>query len=1190
MRFAWFAVVFFVFFLSKSFVPSSTPHTRTLKDDENDKGTSRTLAGIFTLRKTHHTRHSSTDQEPPPPKPVGEEKKKGHNRAVSLFSGKGSSALRTAGNEGGSRWTHKHPIRALLRVRHATDDFWVLEKGGLVTRYASKNGVDFLTAGSFHMAHYNDASMMVLCGQHHIWLTGQDIVEIRDVKGKMITKVSCNMTTVALHYPIPGLPPTGLWSGGHNGRLYLYMDEDSVKGKDAVRTLIMGTMVKVDVVTEVWNGFSGERELWVVQGSTVTIVHEARGKLADVSSILSEGVTCFRQVGSVLWCGTPVGSIRCVDIAARRLVRILEGERESRVCDLVASAGRVWASRGNGAVSVYGAHSGLLIEDEPLSQAHLVLAENHVPLALIEHAGGGSFHLISGGADKSVALWDQRQDPGTTPDTTPDESSETDSASSKGASGAAAAAASPPALDVGDGRVRAVTGPVPKLHIPVSSSARRKTTFGRQGSAGDVYEVESVNASSPPMDEDGSEGLGQKKKGGKKRVLTKLYVAVQSHELDKVEKEIAAMLAKRPTDITEEAFMAAALDRRGPKNRTALHVAALGEDVNLVKLLLDHKANIAAQDKTGLVAVQMASHPDIKALLLAAHTAAGIEVVAAPVPPAAPGSARRASLHTTGPPPSRARSHVRHKSGGVGSVGSIPSSGKTSPRSKSPRMPAGDAIALPQVSPAVKKALLRQRSSAAILNRKKDSGRTSTLSSPYVDRERRDDESSATLIQSFVRMRLARKELRILRQVREKCRNTVAEILKTEETYVRTLDLIINKLRPAMAAPAFRSVIPNEHDIQILFPSSLNMLYQAHHDWLAQLKERVANWTPVTCVGDLFLLLSPYLRMYSVYVSNFELSSNKIRDLRRRPGADFDAQVRELFLRCGSPPGDLPSLLITPVQRIPRYVLLLKDLLKSTSPQHPDYNNLLRAVKIMTDTTVLVDRKADDAKNAQKVMEVAESIQDTHVSLVQPNRRWVRDGPIYLVVDVGDVRWVHAVLFSDILLLSKVIAQQASRKTGDGGGGGGGKTPSVPKGVVEPKRYLKELPLLGASVHDILDKQEMDESHQWMFVVSSPKITFVFKASSAADKIGWMSAIEQSIALSSEGLQTRRPPPLLSPTSDEHRRKAGDSKQHRSGGSVMSEEDDITMSAEILSPTGSERKTNPSTSKSSESHEDTGGV
>jgi hypothetical protein len=37
---------------------------------------------------------------------------------------------------------------------------------------------------------------------------------------------------------------------------------------------------------------------------------------------------------------------------------------------------------------------------------------------------------------------------------------------------------------------------------------------------------------------------------------------------------------------------------------------------------------------------------------------------------------------------------------------------------------------------------------------------------------------------------------------------------------------------------------------------------------------------------------------------------------------------------------DLNSFLILPVQRIPRYELLLKDLIRHTWKEHPDYNNL----------------------------------------------------------------------------------------------------------------------------------------------------------------------------------------------------------------------------------------------------------
>ena len=46
--------------------------------------------------------------------------------------------------------------------------------------------------------------------------------------------------------------------------------------------------------------------------------------------------------------------------------------------------------------------------------------------------------------------------------------------------------------------------------------------------------------------------------------------------------------------------------------------------------------------------------------------------------------------------------------------------------------------------------------------------------------------------------------------------------------------------------------------------------------------------------------------------------------------------------------GSLTSFLITPVQRLPRYLLFLKDLQKCTDQGHPDYQNIIEASNILS--------------------------------------------------------------------------------------------------------------------------------------------------------------------------------------------------------------------------------------------------
>jgi len=59
----------------------------------------------------------------------------------------------------------------------------------------------------------------------------------------------------------------------------------------------------------------------------------------------------------------------------------------------------------------------------------------------------------------------------------------------------------------------------------------------------------------------------------------------------------------------------------------------------------------------------------------------------------------------------------------------------------------------------------------------------------------------------------------------------------------------------------------------------------------------------------------------------------------------------------------LESLLITPVQRIPRYEMLLKDLLKHTWPSHPDHQDLVLALSKIQSTAKYNNTKISEAKN-----------------------------------------------------------------------------------------------------------------------------------------------------------------------------------------------------------------------------------
>lgn len=71
---------------------------------------------------------------------------------------------------------------------------------------------------------------------------------------------------------------------------------------------------------------------------------------------------------------------------------------------------------------------------------------------------------------------------------------------------------------------------------------------------------------------------------------------------------------------------------------------------------------------------------------------------------------------------------------------------------------------------------------------------------------------------------------------------------------------------------------------------------------------------------------------------------------------------------------ELGSLLICPVQRLPRYSLLLAELLRHTSHDSNDFPLLLQATEKIKDVTNFVNENKKNAENLQKILNVQNSI------------------------------------------------------------------------------------------------------------------------------------------------------------------------------------------------------------------------
>ena len=80
----------------------------------------------------------------------------------------------------------------------------------------------------------------------------------------------------------------------------------------------------------------------------------------------------------------------------------------------------------------------------------------------------------------------------------------------------------------------------------------------------------------------------------------------------------------------------------------------------------------------------------------------------------------------------------------------------------------------------------------------------------------------------------------------------------------------------------------------------------------------------------------------------------------------------------------LDDLLIKPVQRIPRYLLFIKDLLKHTSASHPDHAPLTQALDELTGLAERVNESERGMARTEKQRELLASVDGLALVLITP--------------------------------------------------------------------------------------------------------------------------------------------------------------------------------------------------------------
>ncbi|KAL4115693.1 hypothetical protein PRIC2_012699 [Phytophthora ramorum] len=171
-------------------------------------------------------------------------------------------------------------------------------------------------------------------------------------------------------------------------------------------------------------------------------------------------------------------------------------------------------------------------------------------------------------------------------------------------------------------------------------------------------------------------------------------------------------------------------------------------------------------------------------------------------------------------------------------------------------------------------------------------------------------------------------------------------------------------------------------------------------------------------VGAVFCRYAPLFKLYGGYAKDYEEVAALLQNFGRDTRLGFTKFLETCQKRSGSPK-PFESLLIMPIQRIPRYKLLLERLCELTSPEHPDAAFLTEAVNRVRAAASLINETVRRQENLETVLQAQQKFAG-QLSLFTADRRLLKSGRL-TKMSTKRQEDVMLHLFNDILLYSGVL-------------------------------------------------------------------------------------------------------------------------------------------------------------------------
>ncbi|XP_065183640.1 uncharacterized protein LOC135814446 [Sycon ciliatum] len=206
------------------------------------------------------------------------------------------------------------------------------------------------------------------------------------------------------------------------------------------------------------------------------------------------------------------------------------------------------------------------------------------------------------------------------------------------------------------------------------------------------------------------------------------------------------------------------------------------------------------------------------------------------------------------------------------------------------------------------------------------------------------------------------------------------EILTSEMSYGRFLW----QLEEAFAEPLKTSGAITPEEYSKIFGNT-QALVKLNDDLVGQLRQRMQTWDEETSLmGDIFSKIAPLLKLLEGYALQYPNARQVIEKLRKT-NRNFMALCSSAEASTGH---TLLSLLMNPIQRAPRYQLLLKELLKNTAHEHKDYEHITGALGQVIKINIAMNENLRRMENEQRIIQISKSFPNDDTKILQAKRQF----------------------------------------------------------------------------------------------------------------------------------------------------------------------------------------------------------